>query len=339
MQRITIVGLGLIGTSIGLGLKQAGLDHIEIVGTDMESSASGRARRKGAVDKVSHNLVSSIEGSGLVIIAVPVMAIKEVMELIGPHLGEGCVVTDTGSTKVSVLEWAREHLPSEVNFVGGHPMAGKEESGPDAAEATLFQDAAYCIVPGQGASSQSVKSVVGLAELLGATPFFIDAKEHDSFAAAASHLPMILSTILVTATTNGPAWDEIAKLVGTGYKDISRLASGDPEMSRDICLTNPDEIVHWLDEYMKHVYDFRNRVKEGKGESIIEVFIEAWEARAKWLAGVPKRKDPIRSEPTPSLADSASTFLLGDRLAAKRREMIERNKRDPLKYFRKRHKR
>ncbi len=339
MERITIVGMGLIGTSIGMGLKQAKLDHIEIVGTDIDSAAIGKAKRKGALDKASRNLLDSVDGAGVVIIATPVMAIKETMELIGSHLDEGCIVTDTGSTKSVVMEWAKEHLPSSVNFVGGHPMAGKEESGPDGAEATLFQGASYCIIPGEGAKSESVKSVVNLAELLGAIPFFMGAKEHDSFAAAASHLPMILSTMLVTSTMESSSWDEIAKLAASGYRDTSRLASGDPEMSRDICLTNSEEIIYWIDEYIRRLYDFRNKVKEGNGEKIIEVFIKAWEARGRWLAGVPKRKNPLASDPMPSLADSASSFLLGDRLAAKRKAVIEKTRKDPLKYFRKRHRR
>ena len=339
MQQVTIIGMGLIGTSIGLALKGAQLDHIQIVGTDMDSSASGKAKRKGAIDKVSKNLVSSIDGSGLVIIATPVMAIKEIMKLIGPYLSEGCIVTDTGSTKGIVLEWAKEYLPKHVNFVGGHPMAGKEISGPDAAEITLFEQASYCIIPSPDASGDSVKTIVSLAETLGAIPFFLDAKEHDSFAAAASHLPFILSTILVNATNSSQSWDEIAMLTSSGYRDISRLASGDPEMSRDICLTNSEEIIYWIDESIKELYELRTKIKDNNSDSIIEIFIKAWEARGGWLAGVPKRKDTLKSNAVPSLADSATTFLMGDRFAGRRREIIERTKRDPLKYFRKQQKR
>ena len=335
MERITIVGMGLIGTSIGLALKEAKIDA-EIVGTDMSSRASGKASKMHAVDKTSRNLVSSVKESKLVILATPVMAMREIMELIGPHLEEGCTVTDTGSTKSSVLEWASEYLPSHVSFVGGHPMAGKEQTGPDAADASLFQNATYCIIPGERARQEAVKSVVTLAEILGAIPFFMDAKEHDSFAAAASHLPTILSTILMNSVTNSPSWDEISKLTSTGFLDISRLASSDPEMNRDICLTNPEDVIYWIDQFIKELYDFRNRVKEGQGEEIIETFINSWEARSRWLAGVPKRKDPSADGPRISVADSATQMLLGERLAERRREMQEKTKKDPLKYFRKR---
>lgn len=215
-------------------------------------------------------------------------------------------------------------------------MAGKEQTGPDAADASLFHGATYCIIPGHRARQEAVKSVVGLAEILGAIPFFMDAQEHDSFAAAASHLPMILSTILMTSVTNSQSWDEISKLTSTGFGDISRLASSDPEMNRDICLTNPNEVIYWIDEFIRELYDFRNRVKEGQAEDIIETFIKSWEARAKWMAGVPKRKDPSMDAPRVSVSDSATQMLLGERLARRRREMQEKTKKDPLKYFRKR---
>ncbi len=227
MDRVTIVGMGLIGTSIGLGLKKAKLDEIELLGTDMDSSASGKASRKGAVDKINRNLAASVEGARLVILATPVMAMKEVMQVIGSSLEEGCTVTDTGSTKAEIMGWAKEYLPSHVSFVGGHPMAGKEQSGPDAAEDSLFQGTTYCILPGDGARPEAVKTVTSLAEALGATPLFMDVQEHDSFVAAASHLPMVLSTALVTSLAKSPSWPEISSLASSGFRDVSRLASGE----------------------------------------------------------------------------------------------------------------
>jgi len=337
LNRITIVGMGLIGTSLGLAIKRAELADIELIGTDMNLNASGRAKKMGAVDKTSNSLVASVQGSHMVIIATPVMAIKEVMSIIGPHLEENCVVTDTGSTKGVVLKWAKEYLPKTVSFVGGHPMAGKEQSGPEAAEATLFDGASYCVIPGEGARPEAVKSVVTLVEAVRARPLFLSAEEHDSYTAAVSHLPLILSTMLVTSTTASPAWDEMSKLAASGYKDLSRLASGDPEMSRDICLTNQDQIVHWINEYIRNLYDLRDKVKEGNGDPIIEVFIKGWEARKKWLAGVPLKKPEVNTY-APTIGDTAASMFLSDRLAMKKREFMEKTKRDPLKYFRKRQK-
>ncbi|MBI4298764.1 MAG: prephenate dehydrogenase/arogenate dehydrogenase family protein [Chloroflexi bacterium] len=329
MGKITIVGLGLIGTSIGLGLKKANLKDIEIVGTDKDSEVSSRASKMGAIDKASRDLIPAIQDTNMVILATPVMAMKELMEIIGPHLEEGATVTDTGSTKSSVMAWAEEYLPSSVSFVGGHPMAGKEKSGPDAAEATLFNNTPYCIIPGKQADPSAVKSVAGLAEILGAKPMFMDAPEHDSFVAAISHLPMILSIALVTSTAKSPQWSEMARLASTGYRDITRLASGDPEMNRDICLTNADFLVRWVDEIIKELYEFRNNIKEGR-ESLLSTFVQAWEARARWLAGVTREEAKVE---LPTVGESFAGMLMGDRLARKVKEITSRDKKDPTKYY------
>ena len=173
------------------------------------------------------------------ILATPIGGIHDLLQLFGPELEAGTIVTDTGSTKVEVLRWAEEYLPSAVDFVGGHPMAGKELSGPEAAEADLFQDATYCIIPGNGADQVAVRVVTQMAEVVGAKPYFIDAAEHDSYVAAVSHLPLVLSTVLVRLNSGNPAWPEVAKLASGGFRDVSRLAAGSPEMSRDYMPDQP----------------------------------------------------------------------------------------------------
>src|SRR3990172_7615468 len=128
-KRITIIGTGLIGGSIGLALKAAKLEGVEIVGHDRERDSAAKAAKMGAVDRAEHNLPRSVEGAGMVIIATPVLAVRETMELIGQDLGEGAIVTDTASTKAHVMRWAAELLPAGVSFIGGHPIAGKENQG------------------------------------------------------------------------------------------------------------------------------------------------------------------------------------------------------------------
>ena len=131
MAKIAIIGTGLIGTSLALALKDSQLKDLQVVGTDADRLARSRAEKRKAFDKVENRLLNAIDGSDIVILATPVMTMKEVMELIAGELPHGCVVTDVGSSKKVVLEWADEILPETVDFVGGHPMAGKEESGPD----------------------------------------------------------------------------------------------------------------------------------------------------------------------------------------------------------------
>ena len=214
MDKITIIGTGLIGTSLGMALKKAQV-KAEIVGSDRDRGVANRAQKMGGADSTEPNPLRAVRDARIVVLATPIRAIEEVMKLIGPELEDGCVVTDTGSTKVSVLQWAEENLPSNVSFVGGHPMAGKEESGPDAAQVDLFQGATYCLIPARNTGQDALGTVVNLVEAIGAKPYFIDPVEHDSYVGAVSHLPMILSTVLTRLTSSSPllAGDRQAGLI------------------------------------------------------------------------------------------------------------------------------
>ncbi len=280
MERITIVGLGLIGGSMGLALKRA--KGMEIIGYARKPQVASRARQLGAVDETAGSLTAAVEKANIVIIATPALAIREVLGQIARHLPRNCVVTDTASTKEAVMEWASDCLPQTVSFIGGHPMAGKETSGIDEADANLFMGCTYCLTPPPGASPEAVQSMVDLVELIGANPFFIDAAEHDSFVAGISHLPILISAALVSATTKSDKWPQMSRLAATGFRDLSRLASGDPIMSRDICLTNRAAILRWLDDYIGELERYRRLLAEGS-EELEEVFVRARDARQRWV--------------------------------------------------------
>lgn len=282
-KRITIIGLGLIGGSLGLALKAAGLPDVEVVGHDRERGAESKARKMGAIDTAEHNLPRAVEGAGMVIIATPILAVREVLEQIAPHVREGAVVTDTGSTKERVLEWAAQLLPEHVSFVGGHPMAGKETPGIDNAEAELFHGRAYCLCPAVDAHEDAVRAMVGLVRLIGAEPMFLDPKEHDQYAAAVSHLPLVASTALFTLMRASPAWRDLAPMASSGFRDVTRLASGDPRMSHDIFLTNREAAVHWLDRMIEELRRYRDLL-EGDAEELLETFARAQMDRDTFIA-------------------------------------------------------
>ena len=328
MDRVAIIGLGLIGSSIGLALKKAGGRGLEIVGTDKDSSVAAKSSSIGAVDKTISDPRSAVEGARIVILATPVMAMRDVMEAIGSRLDEGTVVTDTGSTKGAVLKWAEELLPARVSFVGGHPMAGREASGPGFADPAIFKGVRYCVVPGKGATPEAVKTVVRMIQMIKAEPLYIDAQEHDGYVAAASHLPMLLSTALVHATAKSPAWSQISSLASSGYRDMSRLAGGDPEVHRDICITNVEPIVAWLDEIIRELYDLRSQVSNG-GDKLLKTFIESWESRALWIYG--RQRDEKKPD-IPGVGENMANLFIGDRLVGKVKEITGLFKRDPTKY-------
>lgn len=313
-MNITIVGTGLIGTSVGMALKASKVDAT-IVGTDKHFDNAVKAQKRGALDKAERRLMNAIDGAHVVIIATPVMAIKQTLELIGPELAEGAVVTDTGSTKGSVMAWAREYLPRGVNFVGGHPMAGKETSGPEAAEATLFKGRRWCVIPGKGASEDAVSIVVELVKGMGAIPFYLDVSEHDSFVAAVSHLPMLLSSALVYCTSKSPSWVDISRLAASGYRDVTRLASGDPEMHRDICLTNTVGISHWIDAFIEELQRVKSIiVREDSEKELKEFFEGAWENREKWLQGAVTAGQPSPGLQGVSFGQQMGEMFFGTKL-------------------------
>ena len=312
MERLTIIGLGLIGGSLGMALKAAKLTGVEIVGYDKDIPTAVDARRLRAIDKSEPVLERAVKDAGVVIIATPITAVREVMEQIADHLRENCVVTDTASTKCLVMEWAKELLPPTVSFVGGHPMAGKETGGVINAEAGLFTDKAYCILPASDVSEGAVRVVTGIVQLIGARPFFIDADEHDRYVAAVSHLPLILSTALFTLVRESPAWPELASLASSGFRDVTRLASTDPDLSHDICLTNRESVLHWLDRITEELRRYREMLQEGQEKPLFESFAKAQLDRDTFVTvGPPDREaqvDPITG------GDQLAALLVGERL-------------------------
>jgi len=283
-MRIAVIGLGLIGGSIGLALKQANWHEAEIVGYVRHQEVGSLALKLGAVNKVESDLRETVKGADIVIIATPVLTIKDIFSQIASALPINSIVTDTASTKLQVMRWAKELLPQGISFIGGHPMAGKETSGIRVAKADLFHNCTYCLTPAPQARPTAVRTVTDMVKNLGAVPLNISASEHDNLVAGISHLPLLLSAALVSVTTRNPSWQRIARLAASGYRDITRLASGNPEVNAHICLTNPDAIISWIDIFIEELQKLRRLVADGNNE-IEKILALACEARQKWLEG------------------------------------------------------
>jgi prephenate dehydrogenase len=287
--RITIVGLGLIGGSIGLALRQTGNDY-EVVGHDREQTVAGKARKLGAVSKTEWNLVSACEAADLIIIATPVMAIKDTLTAIAPYLKPGCLITDTASIKRPVMDWVKEILPETVNFVGGDPIISQEASiggspptGIEGARADLFQGGLYCLTPLPETAPQAVELATDLVYLLGARPFFLDAAEHDGLVAGVDHLPFVLSAALLGTTVTSPAWREMRKLAGDAFQGATRFSSGDAATYRDACLTNGENIVRWIDVCLARLKELREVIAAQEAEELEKTFEEVMSVRDRWL--------------------------------------------------------
>jgi len=280
--RLAIIGLGLIGGSVGLALKQANWRQAEVVGYVRRHEVGSLALKLGAIDKAESSLRETVKDANIVIIAAPILTIKDIFSQIAPDLSADSIVTDTASTKLQIMRWAEELLPPEINFVGGHPMAGKETSGISAATADLFHNCTYCLTPAPQARSAAVRTVKEMVKKLGAIPLTIGAQEHDSLVAGVSHLPLLLSVALVSATTKNPSWQQMSRLAAGGYRDLTRLASGNPEVNAHICLSNQAAIVSWIDAFSEELQRLRKLVADESNE-IEKALALANEARQKWL--------------------------------------------------------
>jgi len=281
-NRVAIIGLGLIGGSIGLALHQAKAAR-EIVGYDMREGSSQRAHGVGAIDQPYDSLTEAVQGAELVVLATPVGAMQRLLKDIGSCVLPGTVVTDVASTKAQVVAWAEEFLPSSVPFIGGHPMAGKEVSGVEVADARLFQNCIYCLTPTQSTQLAALHKVATFVEMLNARIRYLEPEEHDKQVAGVSHLPFIASVALMSTVAQDATWSEAALLAAGGFRDMSRLAGGSPEMYRDICMTNDQAIIEWLDTYIDTLQKIRASI-HFQDKDITDIFSKAQHQRLQWLA-------------------------------------------------------
>jgi prephenate dehydrogenase len=282
--RITIVGIGQIGGSIGLALRQAEVASM-VVGHDKDPNVNSQAKKKGAVDRTEWNLISACENSDLIILATPPSEMRQTMEAIGPDLRPGCVVMDTASIKVPVLAWAEEFLPENVHFVGGDPILGLQppsQRGLEAARADLFQGALFCLTPSASADPAAVKLVSDLTGILGAKPLFFDPAEHDGLMAAVDHLPIFLSLSLLDTLVHQPAWRELRKVAGAPFEAVTQLAATDPAVLIELLTSNRDNVVRSIDAFSASLAALRRSLAEGETEELSQRLDEAVEGWLRW---------------------------------------------------------
>lgn len=279
---VSIIGLGLIGGSLGMALKKH-TPGITVKGYSRRPETRSLAITLGAVDMTAETLAGAVKDARLVAIATPVMTTRTILKEMAACAAGGTIVTDTGSTKAAVMEWAAGFLPRTVQFIGGHPMAGKEKAGIEFAEADLFRNCTYCLMPSGGASPEALFYVKSLVATIGARPVIMEAARHDRLVAGISHLPFLLSVILMELCSRDADWPEAAALASSGFRDMTRLASGDPEMYRDICLTNAAEIGDLVEKYIKALQDSKASLADR--DRLQKLFSRAREATESWLKG------------------------------------------------------
>lgn len=276
--RVTIVGLGLMGGSMGMALRRApGIARI--VGVARRPETAAEAVAVGAADEATADLQEGVAGADVVVFATPVRTIPGLVSECRPALRPGTVVTDVGSTKAELCRQIPPLLPPGVEFVGGHPMAGSEQTGLTAADPYLYQNAIYVITP-PDPKQQGLERVKQLAQAVGAQPIVLSPEQHDRTVAAVSHLPHLVATALVCAAAEAMKdQPELLALAAGGFRDTTRVASGDPVMWRDICLTNRGPILEMIDQFLSALQHVRTAIEAGDGRGLVFHMEQAREVR------------------------------------------------------------
>jgi prephenate dehydrogenase len=283
--------LGLLGSSIGLALKDTGAD-LQIIGHDKDSGAAKHALKRGSVDRTEWNLINACDGADLIILTTPLAEVRSTLAALAQYLKAGCVVTDTAHLKLPVLNWAGDSLPDTVHFVGGHPICGLratwQSSGQVLAEepsAEFLDGAIYCLTPGTATAPEALRTVADLAQAVGAQPYYLDAAEHDGLIAAVEGLPLLLAATLQVVARKSPSWREMIRLSGSDFGGITGLLSGEAGDLAEQFSLNATNNLRWIDTFLGELSELQELLSGGDHEALQGFVAGALEAREGWTRG------------------------------------------------------
>lgn len=281
VERLALVGTGLIGGSFALALKQAGAVR-EVVGVGRNPARLTVARELGLIDRAAG--WAEAGQADCILLALPVGETETVLAQLAPHLKPGAVVTDAGSTKAGVVAAARAALGARfADFVPGHPIAGSEQSGPGAARADLYRGRRVVLTPEPGTRAEAVATVRALWEAAGAQVETLDAALHDRIFAAVSHLPHLAAYALVDELAQRADGELFFRYAASGFRDFTRIAGSSPDMWRDIALANRDALLAEIDAYVAALQSLRAAVDARDGAALHTIFSRARKARETWI--------------------------------------------------------
>lgn len=282
-RQISIIGTGLIGGSLAKALRKSGFANT-IVGADQNEAELQTAVELGVIDRYSTDLAESVAGADIVVLAVPVRATEAVLRQLLPGLPVDAVITDVGSSKAHVVAAAERVLGEDIcRFVPGHPIAGRERSGVTAAETELFRDHRVILTPLDSTRQDAIELVTEMWNSVGAQTSCLSVQQHDLVLAATSHLPHVLAYATVNTLAGTDYVEEIFEFAAGGFRDFSRIASSDPVMWRDVCLTNKSAILDVLDHFQSRLAEVRRLIETDDSEKLTETFAAAKKIRDNFI--------------------------------------------------------
>ncbi|WP_346354975.1 prephenate dehydrogenase [Azotosporobacter soli] len=276
-QKIAVVGLGLIGGSLALALRDAYQSSIELCGVDQREEDLNAAINRQILNWGTASIAEAAAWADIIFLCTPVLQIPVLVSMMAPHLKPGTIISDVGSTKQLISFQIRSLLPEHADYVAGHPMAGRESSGFCAADKNLFRGKKYILLPEYTRQPESLVVIENLLSVLGADIAYMDAITHDKCAAIISHVPHVAAAALVNLLEDGET--ETAKLAGGGFKDTTRIASSNADMWSDICLTNGEAIVDSLENLKQKLDDMIYAIQRQDRNEIHQFFSNAKQKR------------------------------------------------------------
>ncbi|MEM6811902.1 MAG: prephenate/arogenate dehydrogenase family protein [Pseudomonadota bacterium] len=279
-KQITIIGFGLIGSSIARGIKENNLCDT-LIAADQSKETCAKIKELGIADHVYQDAGQAVIGSDLVIFCAPVGAMGKIAEEIAPHLKSGVIISDAGSVKKSVIDQVKGFLPDDAHFVPAHPLAGTEFSGPEHGFAKLFHDRWCVLTPLPNTELKAIEKVTALWETLGSNVEIMDADHHDLVLGITSHLPHLIAyTIVGTATDlEDDIKSEVVKFSASGFRDFTRIAASDPVMWRDVFLNNKNAVLEVLQRFTEDLTALQKAIRKQDGEYLYRQFSETREIR------------------------------------------------------------
>ena len=276
-QRVALIGIGLIGSSISHALRRRNGTVGSIVGSARTVATRATALQLGLVESAYEDPAEAVKGADLVILCVPVGAYGAIAQRIAPHLAPGAILTDVGSVKAAVVRDVAPHVPEGVHFIPGHPIAGTEHSGPEAGFAELFDNRWCILTPPDGADSDAVARLQRLWETIGSNVEIMTAEHHDLVLAITSHVPHLIAyNIVNTAAHLERVTDsEVIKFSAGGFRDFTRIASSDPTMWRDVFLNNKEAVLEMLGRFTEDLTALQRAIRYGQGDTLFELFSAA----------------------------------------------------------------
>ncbi len=279
IPRLAIIGVGLIGGSLALALKEAGAVG-EVVGYGRGKPNLETAIKLGVIDRYTRDPLDAVKGADVVFLATPVKTLSTVTQLFLPGLKAGAIITDGGSVKGDVARAIEPMLPEGVHFVPGHPIAGTEKSGADAAFPTLYHGKRCILTPTENTDLSALELIEKMWTLVGSEVVKMTLEKHDKVLAAISHLPHMVAYSLVNAVGSYDHYEEnILEFSAGGFRDFTRIASSDPTMWRDIAETNREALLEMMEQFEGFFAELKADVSEGNGEKLFEFFLRSKQLR------------------------------------------------------------